>query len=80
MPSFANCDVGIEILNPFEPPPPAEEDNLMMAEGLETAPEPLPPIATPLEEYGTHIIGSSVMTWIASESGKVSLLRQGSKR
>ena len=71
MPSFANCEVGIEILNPVEPPPPEEEDNFMTVEGQESATEPPPPIATPLEEYGTHIIGSSAMTWIASESGKV---------
>ena len=77
MPNFANCEVGIEILNPVEPPAQSEEIHDTPEEHVDTGPPPPPPpvpVPVPLEEYSTQINGSIVTTWIASESGKVSHL------
>lgn len=72
MPSFANCEVGIEILNPVEPPIQTDEAH-DIPEDADMGSPPPPPVPVPvrLEEYCTQINGSIVTTWIASESGKV---------
>ena len=70
MPSFANCEVGIEILNPVEPPIQTGEAH-DVPEDADTGSPPPVPAPVRLEEYCTQINGSIVTTWIASESGKV---------